>query len=207
MRFLFLILLPASFCLAQVLPLDVDDFSGQESNEYLETQARKNAKDIKDIKSDNINWTGDHDFQGGLTASGSEVQVSTSIAVTGDIKGSTITFATLNQVCPSGFNAVKSTTSAHAPSLGCIEQAEQSTAVYPDALMECFQNHGGRFPSVTEFQIAGRLGIIDGATGNFEWTDNMDAADSRVIVGNSSIYNTTSANEVATYPYRCFLPR
>ncbi len=112
------------------------------------------------------------------------------------------------QVCPSGFTSIDDS-SAYARQLGCIQTAEANsgTAItWWNAQEYCFDNYGGRLPSVGEWYLAAsNFGLTD-ETDDYEWTDDMAVNQDRAdMIGSGSItalsYDLVGNNHV----FRCWL--
>jgi hypothetical protein len=123
-----------------------------------------------------------------------------------DITGSA-TASGYVQRCPAGFTVIGNA----ARSLGCMQTAENAAATWTAANDACFDNHGGRLPSSSEWHIAMANFALTGETGNWEWladaVGDSSPYDNHAVVGSTSITDLSWNDDTYTYTYRCFLPK
>lgn len=112
----------------------------------------------------------------------------------------TATAAKFANICPSGFTAILG---------GCIQNAEQGSAIWETAHDDCFDTYGGKLPSSNELSLAfNKLSLTD-EDDDFEMTDDLGESDVAILIvigikGDADPAVTGGIG--APRPYRCWIP-
>jgi hypothetical protein len=148
---------------------------------------------------------GDYVFPDNLDVGGN-LDVSGNLDVGGNVTGAFIE-------CPSGFTSVES----QGRQLGCIQNTQQAPATCQAAILNCFDDYGGKLPTYNEIYIAFQRfdsSLSDVGTAQ-EWIDsghyfwvwyNQNYYACGLIHTSGNSFMPSGSSYTSNIAYRCWIP-
>jgi hypothetical protein len=148
---------------------------------------------------------GDYAFPDNLDVGGN-VDVSGNLDVAGNLTGGFIE-------CPDGFTSIES----NGRQLGCIQNQQQAPATCQNAILNCFDDYGGKLPTYNEIYIAFQRfdsSLNDVGTAQ-EWIDsghyfwvwyNQNYYACGLIHTSGNSFMPSGSSYTSNIAYRCWIP-